>query len=403
MKLYEFQEQALAELEAGSRFLIAGTGSGKGSVMLHWLRSTGKQKWLMVTTASKRDSGDMEAECDAWFGEELRQSLSCFSVISWAGLGKWLSQHSKELDEWAIAFDEIHFAKSGVSSQRGTAFLRIANQTDCWTGYTATPGDRWIDFYPYFTACGFVKHKTQFQRDFCIMQTFKGYPEIVEYKNTDQLKEWWRQVSYVPDTSEMERQIPKANHMTVRFKKPQGYDKVVKTHCDLDGNLLETNSAYCHYLRQMCGGKPKLEWVRDFLDGLQAGCVIFYNYIAEGDALEEVAKKVRKDSKIWRIDGKHHDIPTAETIGERDVVLAQWTSGSASLNLQFLNYWVSFSPNYSYTISVQGKGRIRRIGQDKPQFYYFLRTTDTIEDDIYECLHNKKDFSAEVWCGEERN
>ena len=83
------------------------------------------------------------------------------------------------------------------------------------------------------------------------------------------------------------------------------------------------------------------------------------------------------------------------------MVVAQYSSGSNSLNLQFIHHWVSFSPNYSYTLSIQAKGRIKRIGQEHAMFFYYFRTDNTIEDAIYNCLFNKEDFSEKVWAVEE--
>ena len=112
----------------------------------------------------------------------------------------------------------------------------------------------------------------------------------------------------------------------------------------------------------------------------------------------EIANKVLpKDAKVWRIDGSHHEIPTAETIGKYDVVVAHYLSGGEALNLQFMNYWCSVSPNYSLTTSVQARGRIKRIGQRLPMFFYYLKSKGTIEDDIYRCLKRKQDFSERTW------
>lgn len=403
MKLFNHQVEALSALKSGSKFLIAGTGSGKGAVMLHWLKSTGKKKWLMVTTAGKRDSHDFEKECDEWFGTEYRKSLSAFSVLSYAGLRgtkripNWFMEHRNEIDEWAIAFDEIHNCKSGISSAQGTQFLKITNATDCWTGYTATPAENWLGYYPYFTACKHIRNKAQFNREFCVIETFRGFPDYVGYKNTEQLKEWWAEDSYAPDTSALEASLPPETHIVKHFKKPAGYDKVDRTGYDLDGNFIETNSGLRHYLRRMCASKAKMEWIKDFLDGLQESCVIFYNYVSEGDELEAMIKKIKSVGSIWRICGGKHAIPSKDTIGKKDVVLAQWVSGSNSLNLQFINYWVSVTPHDSYTTSKQARGRIQRIGAEKPKFFYYLRCDGTEEDNIYENLGNKRDFSTTAW------
>lgn len=147
----------------------------------------------------------------------------------------------------------------------------------------------------------------------------------------------------------------------------------------------------------MCASKEKMEWIRDFVDGLQTSCVIFYNYVSEGDMLEATIKKDKTVGKIWRIGGGKHDIPTAQTIGKKDVVLCQWQSGSASLNLQFIDYWVSCTPCDGYIMYVQAKGRIQRIGAKNPKFFYYLKCDGTEEDNIYKNLKERKDFADKEW------
>lgn len=398
MQLYKFQEQAIADLQKpGKHICIALTGAGKGVIMLNWLMSTGKKKWLVVTTASKRDSHDVENEALEWFGEKSLSSIS-LEVISWAGLAKWTVANWGSLDDYAFAFDELHSAKAGISSNRGASFIQIAKRTDCWTGYTATPGDRWIDFQAYFIAAGLAKNKTAFMREFCEVQTYKGYPEIVDYRETKILKAWWAHLTVCPDTAQMIAELPEERHHTVHFPTSPAYKAFKKDRLGADGEFVDTVMGYCHRLRQLCLTPQKLQWVSDYLNGLGTNAVFFYNYIEEGEQLEKVAKKaLPKGAKIWRIDGKHHQIPTEKTIGKYDVVLAQYTSGSASLNLQFMSQWVSVSPNYSYTVSVQARGRIKRIGQKKNMEFWYLLCDDSIEDDVYRCLRGKSDFSEENW------
>lgn len=400
MQLYNYQKKAAEDLRGERHILIAGTGLGKGFISLEWARQTHKSNVVVVTQASKRDSQDFEHEAVA-LDRAWCSSLSSFTVLSWNGLAKWYKTNVDKIDwtDYAFIFDECHRAKAGVSSGMGRAFLGVAKHTQVWTGYTATPGDKWIDFYGYFIATKFIRTKGQFLSEFCRTQSYKGYLEIVGYCSENILKEWWSRITCFPDTASVEAELPAASHKVVEFKAPKDYNKVTRTRCRLDTKaFIDTTMGLCHYLRQLCVSAEKLQWISDFAEGLGERCVIFYNYIEEGQMIEEAIKKVLpKGTKVWNINGKVHDIPTAETMGERDIVLAQWTTGSASLNLQFINYWVSFTPCYSLTVSVQGRGRIRRIGQTKPQFFYYLKCKNTIEDDIYACLKDKKDFSEKTW------
>lgn len=405
VSLFDFQEEAVSQLLNDKHIIVSGVGSGKTAMSLVWAEETcnktGKHKILVVTTASKSKTGDFENELREWCHPEFYNSVTpeTFIVISWHKLQKWLSAHTGDINEYVVIFDEVQRAKAGVSSGMGKAFLLITKFNKDWAGFTGTPGDTWLSFYPYFQACNLVKNKTGFKYEFAIEQTYKGYPEIVGWRNEDKLKRMWAKISYAPDTQRVMSELPEQTHKVFTFKKPSGYTKTLKTRLNAEGKFLDTAGALCAELRRQCFTKDKQEWIKDFVEELESGCVFFYNFVKTGDELEEmISRALPKDAKIWRIDGKHHDIPTAETIGKKDMVLCQWQSGSEALNLQFLHYWVSVEACYSYSTSIQARGRIRRIGQKNPQFYYYLKTEGTIEDAIYQALRTKSDFAEDKWC-----
>ena len=400
--LFPFQKEAVRQLLADKHFIIAGVGSGKTAMALIWAeeqrKKTHKNKLLVVTTASKSKTGDFEQEADEW-APQLKSSLSEFSVISWHKLKAWTDDYKDRLEEYIVIFDEVQRAKAGVSSGMGKAFLKITKQNNTWAAFTGTPGDTWLSFYPYMQACNLVRNKTSFLYEYANVQTYKGYPEIVGWRYEDKLKNMWAKISYAPDTHKVMSELPEQTHKVFTFKKPTSYSKTLKTRLNADGEFLDTAGALCAELRRQCFTKDKQEWIKDFVDGLESGCVFFYNFIKTGDMLEEIIQKaLPKDAKVWRIDGKHHEIPTAETIGKKDMVLCQWQSGSEALNLQFLHYWVAVELCYSYSTANQARGRIRRLGQKHPQWYGYLLTEHTIEQDILKCLKQKGEFSEANWC-----
>lgn len=395
--LYEFQKVAIADLLGDKHLAIMGCGTGKTAVALNWMakkvKETGIKQVCIWTTASKAHSSDWDDERQVFVPNcKLKQ----FEVISWNKAAAWTKEHINELDKWVFIQDEIQRGKAGVSSGMGKAYLKVAENTDNWIGLTATPGDNWLHFYPYFQACGYVKNKTSFLRDFAIVQTFKGFPEIIGWRNENLLKKWWDAIATTPDTSQMYNELPPEIHTVVDFLKPKEYNTVRSTRM-LNGEFLDTTMGLCHALREMSFTKEKQQWIKDFVEGLGTNAVMFYNYIEEGDKLEELIKSARKEAKVWRIDGKHHDIPTADTIGKYDIILCQWQSGSEALNLQFLNYWVSVTPTYSYMTSVQARGRIKRIGQKHNCMFFYYLKCEGIESDVYKALKNKSDFSEEVY------
>jgi SNF2 family DNA or RNA helicase len=196
-------------------------------------------------------------------------------------------------------------------------------------------------------------------------------------------------------------ELPEESHFVKTFKTPSTYRKTLKTRTTPDGEFLDTSGALCAELRRQCFTKDKQEWVKDFVENLGTNAVFFYNFIKTGDELEEViTKALPKGAKVWRIDGKRHEIPTEKTIGRYDIVICQWQSGSEALNFQFMNYWVAVELCYSYSTAIQARGRIKRIGQKKHMNYYYLLTERTIEQAILKCLKQKGEFSDEVWLAE---
>lgn len=416
--LYKFQETTIKTLllSRNKHIVVAGVGTGKTAISVVWAQAKclerGLSKVLVITTASKsktKDSekrNDFEAEADNFCGRGFRQNLQEFETVSWNSLHKWVDANRKTLREWVVIADEIQRIK-GHTSRMAKSFLKITYETQNWVGFTGTPGDYWISYGAYFQACKLITTKTHYTQRFCIVQTFKGFPEIVGYREEETLKKWWAEISYAPDTTQIAQELPKATHKVVYFPKPTGYEKVLKMRQKLcaDGTLseeyedfLDNPSKTFHYLRQLCFTKDKQQWISDFLEGLGENCIIFYNYTETANTIEAIAKKVLpKDAKVWRIDGSHHQIPTKDTIGKHDIVLSQWQSGSEGLNLQFMRVWVSVELTYAYSTAQQARGRVLRNGQTRPVFFYYLQTKDTIEGDIMECLKNKSEFSEKVW------
>ena len=418
-KLFNFQEDTVNVLldNPKKHIVYATMGTGKTAISMVWAQAKclerGLNKVLVITTASKSKTknslgrNDFELEADDFCTPSFRQNLVSFETVSWNSLHKWVDEHRRTIREWVIVADELQRIK-GWTTRMGRAFLKISTETENWVGFTGTPGDYWISYGAYFQACRLVRNKTHFVRQFCIVQTFKGFPEIVGYLNESTLKAWWAEVSYAPDTSKIAQELPEATHKVVYFSKPKGYDKALKMRQKLcsDGTLsedyedfLDNPSATFHYLRQLCFTPEKKQWISDFLEGLGENCIFFYNYTTTADEIEAIAKKVLpKGAKVWRVDGSHHQIPTKDTVGKYDVVLAQWQSGSEGLEMQWARTWVSVELTYSYSIAQQARGRVLRHGQTRPGFFFYLQTSDTVEEDIMKCLHDKSDFATKVWC-----
>lgn len=138
----------------------------------------------------------------------------------------------------------------------------------------------------------------------------------------------------------------------------------------------------------------KLQALEDLLDGTSEKMVVFYNFNAELERLEEV---LRKKGRMWSlVNGKTHDLRNFETIPD-GVALVQYQAGSMGLNLQAARYCVYYSPPLASSLYEQSKKRIHRIGQDRDCVYYRLISKDTIEEDIYKTLALRKDYTDKLF------
>lgn len=396
LRPYPFQEDAINQLLEGKHIIKADCGLGKTCIFFNWLERNHATHVIIATTASKCHSKDFQTtELIKFTSPEFRAHLVSLEVVSWHMLKKWTDKKSpQQLANYYFVADELQRCRQGVSSLMGRAFLFITKHCKAWTGYTGTPGDNWLQFHPYFIATGKIKNKTEFMRDYTISQQYP-FPMVLGFRHEDTLKGWWRDISYEPDTSEVMSQLPAETHQIMRFPTPKGYKKVLKSSTTLDGEFLDSNMALYHHLRQMCATKQKLDALEDLLSSLSSPLVIFFNYTCEREQILGLAAHMKR--KVWRIDGECHEIPTEETIGQNDIVLCHYLSGSEALNLQFCHYMVFYSPNYSYSISVQAKGRVKRVGQQNPMFFYSFLCSDSIEEEVMDCIKQKKDFAEKIW------
>ena len=126
--LYSYQQKCVEELLAGKHIVYAGMGLGKNPISMVWAgkkcEETGKNKILVVTTASKAKTSDHSDDLNSFYCS-LPKSLSSLSlkVISWHKLRAWVDTNWSSLEDWVVVFDEIQRCGGGTSSQMGKAFL----------------------------------------------------------------------------------------------------------------------------------------------------------------------------------------------------------------------------------------------------------------------------------------
>lgn len=136
------------------------------------------------------------------------------------------------------------------------------------------------------------------------------------------------------------------------------------------------------YARQLCGqySKLKLEAFADLLESTGDRLIVFYNFTAELEAMQKIAKS--QDRPFSVVNGNTKDLRAYEENSD-SITFVQYQAGAMGLNLQKANKTVYFTLPFgkgSCDLWQQSKKRIHRIGQANQCFYYYLLCKGSIEE-----------------------
>lgn len=411
MKLYEFQTKYLEGLP--SRYIFsADTGTGKTFMALdHYKNHAYPLPLLIVAPASKVGTGDWERDLKLYF-ESVGLALPEYVIYSYEKFTRnpTMAQYRKTGDrgiwrawklsypngEYAVIADECH-RLANPQSGIGKAMFAICQPAKFFVGLSATAvPNGWISLVNYFKIFGYSNGISEFRRKYCNIQTYKGFPEIINYIHEDELKRLWNGISKPLLKSEA-LDLPKVMSVPVSFDISPQYNQVLKTRVFQD-EFMDNPSALLHALRRSTMDN-KLPWLNDFIEGVSDNIVIFYNYRDERDAILEMLKKNHPSRRVFLQDGQYHQVPVKEAWASlyRTITLAHYQSGSTGIEMTYASTTVYFGPTYSYVNYEQSMGRTYRSGQTRPCTYYELSAKKTVEQTIWKILKEKKNFSVDQW------
>ena len=143
----------------------------------------------------------------------------------------------------------------------------------------------------------------------------------------------------------------------------------------------------------------KLEMFREVLNELRENrhkVLVFSQFVTHLKLLEEA---VREAGIAYQyLDGSTPAKSRAQRTaafqaGEGDVFLISLKAGGTGLNLTAADYVIHMDPWWNPAVEDQASDRAHRIGQTRPVTIYRLVTKGTIEDQIVELHHHKKDLA----------
>jgi hypothetical protein len=219
---------------------------------------------------------------------------------------------------------------------------------------------------------------------------------IVGYKNVDRLKAKLRQYGAVfLKSSDAGIKLPEQVDIPIRVRNTKDYAKF-KRHRIITADGVElvgdTTLKRMLYLRQLAGmyNPGKLIAMKDLLESTSDRVIVFYNFKLEYEQLVQLCQQLDRPMSV--VNGDIKDM-TAFNNHSDSVTLIQYKAGAMGLNLQKANKIVYFTPPLESILFEQSKKRTHRDGQTETCFYYYIKTTGSIEEQIYATLADRRDFT----------
>ena len=148
----------------------------------------------------------------------------------------------------------------------------------------------------------------------------------------------------------------------------------------------------------------RINMIKDFLVENPDNYVLFYNYNAEFymlfDMLDEIGYNIdvyNGEIKSTKFYERYASQDEAKRLSnKRNVILANFASGSTGMNWQLYNKCVVASIPL-YKDWAQGIKRVHRIGSKEPVFYYIFRSNNWLDNDMWKALQTSQDYSQDMF------
>ena len=398
--LADYQLEAIDRMKNGC-ILCGSVGSGKSrtSLAYYYKRMGGELNTknykplprapcdlYIITTALKRDTHEWEEEMIPFMLSPNENMYGNTVVIdSWNNIKKYT-----DVRDAFFIFDEQRVVGSGVWVK---SFISITKKNR-WILLTATPGDSWKDYIPVFIANGFYRNKSEFMREHAIFSRFTKYPKIDRFVNTKRLI---RQRDDILINMDFIRTTEDHHIDVLTTYNREKYKEAIKTRWNPYRNLpMQQASDLCYVLRRIVNEDDSRQVALAEILEEHPRVIIFYNFDYELEILRNMSYIIglndgSNDFEIAEWNGHNHqEIPNTD----KWVYLVQYSAGAEGWNCIKTDTIVFYSQNYSYKLTEQACGRIRRLNTPfKDLYYYHLKSNSSIDLAISRSLKDKKNFN----------
>ncbi|MCS4536766.1 DEAD/DEAH box helicase [Mycoplasma sp. CSL7475-4] len=439
-QLYQYQKDAINLALRHERYLLAlDMGLGKTFCAANWLVKVNEQQWnkplncVIVCDAIKLDD---------WANELANIGLKNVVVVNTTKTqNRFLEFSDIEATNYIISYGKLSNAIHKWPDILKTPFNLIIDESQSLKNKSSKRTQRIISRSPFVERLLLLSgdpistsyanlwpqmkllhcfvdgfNYWDFERSFCIVELGYGsggkFRKITGFKNVEHLMRILYKRAYFLKTEQV-KELPQKRSINLPVKASQIYRSMEK-----NGSLIEENFEVLgesiikqyHALRQLASGvvkaddgsfyqldNSKVEMVKILIDSSTYNFTLFYNYNSELWHIKESLKDL--DIAVFEINGEKNELNDALNCSKRFILLIHYLSGARGVDgLQFKVFnQIYYSPPNSGEMFRQSIKRVHRIGQSRPVTYYFLYCKNSIEEHIYKCLKQQKDYSTELF------
>jgi len=432
-RLFAHQTDALAFLaDKPAAAVFAGLGTGKTRIILEDARRLGA---ALVVVCPKTALTVWESQIETWQFEGPVYLINYERV--WRSpnkdgihrdLGAWIANQRHRRPVMVVA-DESHKIKDRTTKQSKAArklarladYRRIVSGTpvlnghqDLWAQYNFLIGDfpdmelwrSWkkfaedhLDFHPFFPSkVESVRNLPVIQRQLAPFTFHIRADAVLDLPPATNL---YRECELGARGREVYKSVEAALYAELdehSITIPVALVKILR--------LAEITGGFVHAIGDDTGAvevvqvdRAKLDLLRDVVEEIgDEKVVVFTRFTAERIAVEALLKKMGVETRSLHGGQTVEERSEAQTVfnGAAQALVAMLQVGSSSIDLSVARYICFFSVGFSFGDVEQAKGRIRRHGQTRPQFYIWLIAKGTIDEHILHALSHKQGVSEAV-------
>lgn len=364
-------------------------------------------------------------DLERWPYPELKVAVINYESVWRDDIFKALSDYDADM----IICDESQRIKTHDSRQ-SKAMHKLGDKARYKLILSGTPVqnnaiDIWSQ-YRFLDSTVFGEQFYAFKNHYCQMGGYNN-KQIVRYRDLDGLVEKEHSIAFritKEEAVDLPEQTFETRNIEMSKKERQLYDSLRRdSYAALEnGGEISASTVLTRLLRlqQLTGGflvsddnaKPqkvstaKLDALQDIIEDYVIGAgkklVVFARFIAEVEAIMELAKSLLPGKKAVAIYGAVKKEDRGDIVkqfqADDDTVLfvGQIDTAGTGITLTAANTCVYYSKTYNYAAYEQSLSRIHRIGQRNACTYIDLVVSDSVDEKIANALKRKEDLAERI-------